>query len=485
MTQFKDPLNIATEAFLTPNELSLSSVQSLLGDLYIQKNGFGDLYFQTSRHESWVLEDGIVKEGSYSHDCGVGVRAVCGERTGFSYSDDLSFEAISTAVSAARKIDLHAKTIKANSTKSFNPVKYNPLYTQLDPLDSITTEQKLSTLRKIDQIARTKDNRIKEVIASLNSLHEVVMVMATDGTLAADIRPMVRLSVSVIAEDAGKRERGSSGGGGRISMEHIVTDAIIEKYVDEAIDQALTNLYAKSAPAGQMPVVLGNGWPGVMLHEAVGHGLEGDFNRKGSSNFSGKIGQKVASELCTVVDDGTIADKRGSLSIDDEGVVTQATTLIENGVLKTYMQDKRNALLMDMPLTGNGRRESYAHLPMPRMTNTYMKAGTDKVSDMIASIDHGIYAVNFGGGQVDITSGKFVFAANKAFMIEKGKVAYPVKGVTLIGNGPDIMNKICMLGDDLELDSGVGVCGKAGQSVPVGVGQPSLKISEITVGGTS
>jgi TldD protein len=483
MTQFKDPLKIATETFLTPNNLSLSSVQGLLGDLYIQKNGFGDLYFQTSRHESWVLEDGIVKEGSYSHDCGVGVRAVCGERTGFSYSDDLSFEAISTAVSAARKIDLGAQTIK--SKNGLNPVSYNPLYTQIDPLDSISTEQKLSTLRKIDQIARAKDSRIKEVIASLNSLHEVVMVMSTDGALAADIRPMVRLSVSVIAEDAGKKERGSSGGGGRVSMAAVVTDSVIQQYVDEAIDQALTNLYAKSAPAGQMPVVLGNGWPGVMLHEAVGHGLEGDFNRKGSSNFSGKIGEKVASELCTVVDDGSIADKRGSLSIDDEGVVTQATTLIENGVLKTYMQDKRNALLMDMPLTGNGRRESYAHLPMPRMTNTYMKAGTDKIDDMIASIDRGIYAVNFGGGQVDITSGKFVFAANKAFMIEKGKISHAVKGVTLIGNGPDIMNKICMLGDDLALDSGVGVCGKAGQSVPVGVGQPSLKISEITVGGTS
>ncbi len=475
--------DIAKKTLLEPTNLSIGQIQGLLSELAIGQNAFGDLYFQSSAHESWVLEDGIIKDGTYSSDMGVGVRCILGERTGFAYSDDLDIEAIKQSVISACKIDPKAQKISSNIKLQSNTMASR--YQAIDPNAQVTVEQKLDALRQIDQKARAKDPRITQVIASLNSLYEVILVAGTDGTLAADVRPMVRLGVSVIAEEKGCRERGSSGGGGRIAMQDILDESTIDDYVDRAVHQALTNLKAKDAPAGQMPVVLGSGWPGVLLHEAVGHGLEGDFNRKGSSNYSGKIGEKVASELCTIVDDGTINDRRGSLNIDDEGTPTQRNVLIENGILKKYMQDKRNARLMDVPLTGNGRRESYAHLPMPRMTNTFMQPGTDSLDDMIASIEHGIYAVNFGGGQVDITSGKFVFAANEAYLVKNGKVQHPVKGVTLIGNGPDVMNKVSMLADDLKLDTGVGVCGKAGQSVPVGVGQPSLKISEITVGGTS
>ncbi len=475
-------LDIAQQTLLSPAGLGELELQRTLDQLMGHRIDSADLYFQFVRQESWVLEDGIVREGSHNIEQGVGVRAISGEKTGFAYSDEIVLPALTEAANAARAI---ARQGQSGQVQSWQRHSGHTLYQPGDPLDSLDTADKIALLQALDREARRQDPRVKQVIVSLGGVQEVVLVAASDGTLGADVRPLVRLNVHVIAEHNGRREQGSAGGGGRISYDYFQQEERGLHYAREAVRQALVNLEAVDAPAGSMPVVLGPGWPGVLLHEAVGHGLEGDFHRKGSSAFAGRIGEQVASKLCTVVDDGTLAERRGSLNVDDEGTPTGHTVLIENGILKGYMQDKMNAGLMGVAATGNGRRESYAHLPMPRMTNTYMLAGDSDPGEIIASVEKGLYAVNFGGGQVDITSGRFVFSANEAYLIENGKVTRPVKGATLIGNGPDVMNKIEMVGNDLQLDSGVGVCGKEGQSVPVGVGQPTLKISSITVGGTA
>ena len=475
-------LLIARKALLEPAELSDAALQKVMHSMLGHAIDYADLYFQTSRHESWVLEDGIVKEGQHNIEQGVGVRAVSGEKTGFAYSDEIILPALTESADAARAIARQGQT---GSLQAWQTRQIQPLYSHDDPLSALSADQKVALLQAADAEARKQDPRIKQVIVSLAGVHEVVLVVANDGTLSADVRPLVRMNVTVIAEHNGRREQGSAGGGGRVSYEYFMQDDHAMGYAREAVRQALVNLEAIDAPAGTMPVVLGPGWPGVLLHEAVGHGLEGDFNRKGSSVFSNRIGQQVASKYCTVIDDGTMANRRGSLTVDDEGTPSQRNVLIENGILRGYMQDKLNARLMHMPATGNARRESYAHMPMPRMTNTYMAAGEHDPQEIIASVEKGIYAVNFGGGQVDITSGKFVFSASEAYLIENGKVTSPVKGATLIGNGPDVMNQVSMVGNDLALDTGVGVCGKEGQSVPVGVGQPTLLIDGLTVGGTS
>lgn len=475
-------IELARSALLAPSGLGDQELEKVLDSLMYKGVDYADLYFQASRHESWILEDGIVKEGSHNIEQGVGVRAISGEKSGFAYSDEIVLPALTQAAQSARAI---ARSGQNNQVKAWQPVANHQLYLPSDPLDSMKAEDKINLLRMLDAEARKQDPRVKQVIVSMSGVQDIVMVAASDGTLNADVRPLVRMNVSVIAEDGSRREQGSTGGGGRVGYEYFLEDERGLSYAREAVRQALVNLEAVEAPAGSMPVVLGPGWPGVLLHEAVGHGLEGDFNRKGSSAFSGRIGEKVASSLCTVVDDGTLANRRGSLNMDDEGVATQQTVLIENGILKGYMQDKMNARLMGVAPTGNGRRESYSHLPMPRMTNTYMLPGEHDPQEIIASVEKGIYAVNFGGGQVDITSGKFVFSANEAYLIEKGKVTRPVKGATLIGNGPEVLNQVSMVGNDLELDNGVGVCGKEGQSVPVGVGQPTLKVDKLTVGGTA
>jgi len=475
-------LDTATDLLLTPTGLEVDDLQNVLDQMMGNSINRADLYFQTSRHESWVLEDGIVKEGNYNIEQGVGVRAISGDKTGFSYSDEIVLPALNQAATAAKTI---ARVGQQNQVQAWKKHSAHQLYLPVDPLDSLTTDEKIDLLRQVDAEARKQDPRIKQVIASLVGVHEVVLVAASDGTLSADVRPLVRMNVTVIAEDGNEREQASSGGGGRVGYEYFTEQGRALGFAREAVRQALVNLNAVEAPAGAMPVVLGPGWPGVLLHEAIGHGLEGDFNRKGSSAFSGRIGERVASSLCTIVDDGTLDARRGSLNMDDEGTTTQQTMLIEKGVLKGYMQDKMNAELMGEKSTGNGRRESYAHLPMPRMTNTYMLAGEHNPEEIIESVDKGIYAVNFGGGQVDITSGKFVFSASEAYLIEKGKVTRPIKGATLIGNGPEVLKQVSMVGDDLKLDAGVGVCGKEGQSVPVGVGQPTLKIDSLTVGGTA
>jgi len=476
------PLDIAKKQLLEPANLSESQLQTVLSSVLGYSVDSADLYFQSARNESWVLEDGIVKEGGYHIDLGVGVRAISGEKTGFAYSDDIILPALTEAATAARSI---ANRGQQQSIQAWNkPIIVKSLYSEVDPLQSLRDEDKISLLQKLNKLARSLDNRICQVTVSLHASHDIILVVGSDGTFNADVRPMVRLNVNVIAEENGRREQGSSGGGGRQDYQMFLENNLGESYVQEAVRQAIVNLKAKPAPAGLMPVILGPGWPGVLLHEAIGHGLEGDFNRKGSSAFTGRIGERVASPLCTIVDDGTIAGRRGSLNIDDEGTVSQCTTLIENGILKAYMQDKLNARLMGGVSTGNGRRESYACLPMPRMTNTYMLNGNHHPEEIIASVEKGLYAVNFGGGQVDITSGKFVFSASEAYLIENGKLTYPVKGATLIGNGPDILTRVTMVGNDLKLDQGIGVCGKQGQGVPVGVGQPTLKISEMTVGGT-
>ncbi|WMC10162.1 metalloprotease TldD [Oceanimonas pelagia] len=473
------------QSLLVPNELDMALLDAQLARLSRHQIDFADLYFQNSVHESWVLEDGIVKDGSYNIEQGVGVRAVSGEKTGFAYSDELTAAALDQAVSAARGIAAHG------GDGRFKVGRQQPVtarYAGVNPLDSLPREQKIALLQQMDAFARSLDPAVTQVIASISGVYEEVLVLATDGTLATDLRPLVRLNCSVLAERNGRRERGSSGGGGRFGYDYFLEELDGQPramgYVKEAVRQALVNLEAVDAPAGTMPVVLGAGWPGVLLHEAVGHGLEGDFNRKGSSAYSGRIGEKVASSLCTIVDDGTLSDRRGSLTIDDEGTPSGYNVLIENGVLKGYMQDKLNARLMGMAPTGNGRRESYAHLPMPRMTNTYMLAGETPPEEIIRSVKKGIYAPNFGGGQVDITSGRFVFSASEAYLIEDGKLTAPIKGATLIGNGPEAMSQVSMVGNDLSLDAGVGVCGKDGQSVPVGVGQPTLKLDRMTVGGT-
>ncbi len=475
-------LEIARQCLLAPAGIDEQDLDRVFGQLLGHAVDSGDLYFQSTRFESWVLEDGIVKEGTHSIEQGAGVRAISGDKTGFAYSDEIRIPALLEASHAARAI---ASRGSEGRLQAWHRGQENTLYPAIDPLDRMTADDKVALLKQVDAEARRQDPRVREVIVSMAGVHEVMMVAVSDGTLSADVRPLIRFNVNVIVEQDGRREQGNSGGGGRTDYGFFIEEDRATGYAREAVRQALVNLDAVDAPAGSMPVVLGPGWPGILLHEAIGHGLEGDFNRKGTSAFAGRVGERVASPLCTVVDDGTIEGRRGSLNVDDEGIVTQNTVLIENGVLKGYMQDRMNAGLMGVAPTGNGRRESYAHLPMPRMTNTYMLAGESDPEEIIRSVDRGLYAVNFGGGQVDITSGKFVFTASEAYLIEGGKVTAPVKGATLIGSGPEVLKQVSMVGNDLELDSGVGTCGKEGQSVPVGVGQPTLLIDELTVGGTS
>jgi TldD protein len=477
-----DLLEEAQGQLWAPAGLEQSDLDRLMGRLSSRSIDVGELFFQHQRSESWALEDGIVKDGSFSVDRGVGVRAISGEKTGFAYAEDIILPALTSATEAARSIARHGED---RSVPAWQVPRVPARYPSVDPISTLDGSEKVALLRRVDEAARQADPRVKEVNVRLSASHESILVMASDGTLCADVRPLVRLDVSVIVEQDGRRERGSAGAGGRGGLGLVSDSEFTDGLAREAVRTALVNLEAVDAPAGPMPVVLGHGWPGVLLHEAVGHGLEGDFNRKGSSAFANRVGEKVASELCTVVDDGTLDGRRGSLTVDDEGSPSQETVLIENGVLRGYMQDKLNARLMKTSSTGNGRRQSFAHLPMPRMTNTFMKAGEHDPEEIIASVDRGIYAVNFGGGQVDITSGRFVFSATEAYLIEKGRVTHPVRGATLIGNGPEVMTRISMVGNDLELDRGIGVCGKDGQSVPVGVGQPTLKIDEVTVGGTS
>ncbi len=474
-------LQSVSEHLLAPGNLTLDSLSSVLGEVAGPGIDAADLYFQSQVSETWVLEDGIVKEGSFNLDQGVGVRAQSGEKTGFAYSNAISLDALTQAAQAARSI---SRAGQQGRVQAFVSPQVTQLYAEGNPLDVMSRAEKVELLQRVDRATRALDPRIKQVTVSLAGVWDRILVAAHDGSLSADIRPLVRFNVSVIVEQNGRRERGGHGGGGRTDYSYFLDEDRAMGYAREALRQALVNLEAIAAPAGSMPVVMGAGWSGVLLHEAVGHGLEGDFNRKGSSAYSGKVGEKVASSLCTIVDDGTLAGRRGSLSVDDEGTPTQCTTLIENGVLKGYMQDKLNARLMGVAATGNGRRESYAHLPMPRMTNTYMLAGESDPEEIIRSVKKGIYCANLGGGQVDITSGKFVFSTSEAYLIEDGKITAPVKGATLIGNGPEAMSRVSMVGNDLALDSGVGTCGKDGQSVPVGVGQPTLKIDAITVGGT-
>ncbi len=474
-------IDIAQATLLEPAGLTENQLTSVLGQILGNQVDAADLYFQTSEHESWVLEDGIIKEGGYNIERGVGVRALTGEKTGFAYSDDILLPALEQAASAARSIARHGGQ---QSVRAWKKVEGHALYTAQSPFNVLTEDERIALLRQVDACARDCDPRVKQVIVSLNGLHEVILVMNSEGQLAADVRPLVRLNVSVIVEENGRREQASFGGGLRGDYRYFVEDDRGLAYAREAVRQALVLLQAIPAPAGTMPVVLGSGWPGVLFHEAVGHCLEGDFIRKGSSAFAGRVGERVAAPGCTVVDNGTLANRRGSLNIDDEGTPTSCTTLIENGILKGFLQDKLNARLMGGASTGNGRRESYAHLPMPRMTNTYMLPGPYAPEEIIATVKRGIYAVNFAGGQVDITSGKFVFSASEAYLIENGKITAPIKGATLVGDGPDVLTKVSMIGSDLKLDEGVGVCGKEGQSVPVGVGQPTLKIDQLTVGGT-
>jgi len=476
-----NPLQIVRQSLLAPTGLEDMHLDRALNAL--MKNGVdsADLYFQVSRHESWSLEDGIVKEGSYNLDQGVGVRAMAGEKTGFAYSDELALPALMQASTAAAAI---ARSGSQGEVRIAAPRSGHHLYEPIDPIASMGEADKVALLQDIDRETRKLDSRVTQVMASLAGVQDLILVCSSDGILAADVRPLVRLNVSVIVEANGKREQGYAGGGGRYGYEYFFAADRPMEYAREAVRQALVNLDAVPAPAGEMIVVLGPGWPGVLLHEAIGHGLEGDFNRKGTSAFSGRVGEKVASELCTIVDDGMLDGRRGSLNIDDEGVLTQHTVLIEQGKLCGYMQDQMNARLMGVASTGNGRRQSFAHLPLPRMTNTYMLAGDSDPEEIISSVDKGIYAKNFAGGQVDITSGKFVFSASESYLIEGGRIGAPVKGATLVGDGPSVLHKVSMVGNDLELDTGIGVCGKDGQSVPVGVGQPTLRIDGLTVGGT-
>ena len=471
----------ADATLLAPHALDSSRLATVFGEILTRSVDYADLYFQYSRSESWSLEEGIVKSGSFSIDQGVGVRAVSGEKTAFAHSDEISLMALESAARATRAI---ARQGSSGTARVARRSGGHNLYAPSDPLASLPASAKVALLEKLERKARALDPRVTQVMAFLAGEYEVVLVARSDGVLAADVRPLVRLSLNVIVEQDGRREQGSAGGGGRTDYAHF-SDAVLDEFARKAVDQALVNLSARPAPAGTMTVVLGPGWPGVLLHEAVGHGLEGDFNRKGTSAFSGRVGERVAAPGVTVVDDGTIARRRGSLNIDDEGNPTRHNVLIEDGVLRGYLQDSLNARLMKVAVTGNGRRESYAHIPMPRMTNTYMLAGGHDPQEIIASVKNGLYAVNFGGGQVDITSGKFVFSASEAYLIENGKLGHPVKGATLIGNGPDALTRVAMIGNDLSLDPGVGTCGKDGQSVPVGVGQPTLRIDGLTVGGTA
>jgi TldD protein len=482
-------LAVARAALLEPYGLDEAHLAQAIGTIFEHKVDYADLYFQYTRSEGWSLDEGIVKSGSFSIEQGVGVRAVSGDKTAFAYSDEINAAALDSAARATRTI---ARSGAGGKTR-IAPIGAGAqrtertghrLYPMNDPIASLDAAGKVALLHRIEKHARARDPRIIQVMAGLAAEHDIVMVMRSDGVMAADVRPLIRISVQVIAEQDGRREQGSSGGGGRFDLDYF-TDAVIERYVEEAVKSALINLESRPAPAGVMSVVLGPGWPGVLIHEAIGHGLEGDFNRKRSSAFAGRLGQRVAAKGVTVVDDGTIKDRRGSLNIDDEGNATQCNVLIEDGVLKGYLQDSLNARLMKVPVTGNGRRESFAHLPMPRMTNTFMYGGDRDPKEIIGSLERGIYAANFGGGQVDITNGKFVFSASEAYWVENGRIQYPVKGATIIGNGPDALTRVTMIGNDMQLDSGVGVCGKDGQSVPVGVGQPTLRIEGLTVGGTA
>ncbi len=474
----------AQSQLLEPAGLDDSHIDQLLGALTSRQIDYGDLYFQYTSHEGWSLEDGRIKSGSRNIDQGVGIRAISGEKTGFAYSDEIDMPALTRAARAAREIAVGGGN-EAGGARISRRGGERSLYHDLDPVASMADADKVALLKRVEKIAREADPRVTQVMASLAAVRQTVLVVRHDGAMSADVRPLVRLNVSVIAEQDGRREQGGHGGGGRVDYHWFLGEGRAEHYAREAVRQALVNLEAEDAPAGTQTVVLGPGWPGILLHEAIGHGLEGDFNRKGSSAFSGRIGERVAARGCTVVDDGTLPDRRGSLNVDDEGTPTSCTVLIEDGILKAYMQDTHNARLMNVAPTGNGRRESYAHLPMPRMTNTYMLAGEHDPGEILASVDKGLYAVSFGGGQVDITSGKFVFSANEAYLIEKGRITRPVRGATLIGNGPDVLTRVSMVGNDLALDSGVGTCGKEGQSVPVGVGQPTLRIDGLTVGGVA
>ena len=475
-------LSLAKESILGPANLLEHDIDQIMGCLLAAQVDAADIYFQSSRYESWVLEDGIIKQGTHNSEQGAGVRAISGEKTGFAYSDQLVLPALLEAAHNVKAITRQGQQRRVQvASAAASPALYLPV----NPLHSITDQEKVDLLHRVDRETRKLDERIEQVIVSLIGAHDSILVADQDGQLAGDVRPLIRMNVTVIIEDKGRREQGSMGGGARADYGYFLDADKGLEYGRQAVHQAVINLEATEAPAGAMTVVLGPGWPGILLHEAIGHGLEGDFNRKGTSAFSGRLGERVASELCTIVDDGTLTGRRGSLSIDDEGTPTENTVLIENGILKGYMQDKLNARLMGVKATGNGRRESYAHLPMPRMTNTYMLPGDSDPGEIIASVDKGLYASNFGGGQVDITSGKFVFSASEAYLIENGKITRPVKGATLIGNGPDVLTRVSMVGNDLELDSGVGTCGKEGQSVPVGVGQPTIKIDSLTVGGTS
>ena len=474
-------LEIAESRLLLPAGLDGAGLDRAFGTLLGPGIDFGDLYFQHARRESWTVEDGIVKDGAHSIEQGVGVRAISGEKTGFAYADDINAEALLSAAGSARAI---AREGAGHRARALVPAGARSLYPAEDPVDGMANDAKVEALRRVDRLLRAADPRVKQVMVSLSGGVDTILVARSDGVVAGDVRPLVRLNIQVIVEQGGRRESGYAGYGGRYSYAELLGDGRPEQFAREALRQALVNLEAIDAPAGVMPVVLGSGWPGVLLHEAVGHGLEGDFNRKGTSTYAGRMGQRVAAPGVTIVDDGTLGGRRGSLNVDDEGTPTQCTTLIEDGVLTGYMQDTLNARLMGVAPTGNGRRESFAHLVMPRMTNTYMLAGQDDPADMIRSVKKGLYAVNFGGGQVDITSGKYVFSATEAYLIEDGKVTAPVKGATLIGSGPETMQKVRMVGHDMALDEGVGTCGKDGQSVPVGVGQPSLLVEAITVGGT-
>ncbi len=480
-TTGRDPLEVARAALLVPAELDENRVARVLGDVMGQAVDYGDIYFQMTREESWSLEDGIVKDGAHSIEQGVGVRALAGEKTGFAYSDEVMLPALLEAAHAARAI---SRSGAGGAVQAWHATGGRGLYSCVDPVETLADDDKVRLLEQVDREARALDPRITQVMASLSAAHDTVLVMASDGTLAGDVRPLVRLNVSVIIEHAGRREQGYAGGGGRFAYTEFLASGRWKALAREAVRTAQVNLEAVPAPAGTMTVVLGAGWPGVLLHEAVGHGLEGDFNRKGTSAFSGRVGQQVAARGVTIVDDGTLVARRGSLNVDDEGTPTQCTTLIEDGILRGYLQDKLNARLMGVKSTGNGRRESFAALTMPRMTNTYMLPGRHAPEEILASVDKGLYCRNFGGGQVDITSGKFVFSASEAYLIEGGKVTRPVKGATLIGNGPDVMCRVSMIGNDLKLDDGVGTCGKEGQEVPVGVGQPTLRVEALTVGGT-
>ena len=475
-------LAAAKSLLLTPFGLDETDLTRALNEIKAHQVDEADLYFQYTRSEGWSLEEGIVKTGSFSIDQGVGVRAVSGEKTAFAYSDDISYASLLDAAHTVRTISRASKSARVKTARQ-KLAGARSLYDGVDPISTLDSTAKVALLGKVEKLARAKDPRVVQVMAGLASEYDVVLVARADGVLAADVRPLVRLSVTVIAEQKGRREVGSSGGGGRFGLAYF-SDAQIEEYVNQAVHAALTNLEARPSPAGEMTVVLGSGWPGILLHEAIGHGLEGDFNRKGSSAFSGRVGQRVAAKGVTVLDDGTIAQRRGSLNVDDEGNPSQRNVLIEDGILKGYIQDSMNARLMGVAPTGNGRRESYAHIPMPRMTNTYMLGGDKAPEEIVRSIKKGLYATNFGGGQVDITSGKFVFSASEAYWVENGKILYPVKGATIVGNGPDALTRVSMIGNDMKLDSGVGTCGKEGQSVPVGVGQPTLRIDGLTVGGT-